>query len=137
MKFKFILLFLTATFVSYSQVDKIKIKKEEQQFTEFKNDTCGFKVYIEKDINEKSLILHSLDVNDDAEMRIINNDSYRSIGMTYLANYIDVAPMNIQNMFLIACKVSGYKLKEVVVKKHVTKNPDFQNRVDIILTYLK
>lgn len=137
MKFKFTFLFIITTFLSYSQVDKIKIKKEEKPYTEFKNDTCGFKVYIDKDVYAQNLILHSLDINDDAEKKIWLNDSYRSIVMTYLEKYIEVGPTNIQNMFSVACKVNGYKLKKVVVKKHVTKNPDFQNRVDIILTYLK
>lgn len=134
MRINFILLFTISTFISYSQVGKIKIKKS---YTEFKNDTCGFKVYIDKDVYAQNLILHSIDVNDAAEGKIWKNDAYQSIGMTYLAKFIDVEPTNIQNMFSVACKVNGYKLKKVVVKKHITKNPDFQGRVDISLTYLK
>ncbi len=120
----------------YGQVDKIKIKKDEPNPYLFKNDTCDYNVIISKNILDKKLALLSIDMDDSYEKEIALTNSFLSI-VSFIGTTIDINPKSIQMMCLNVCKINGFKLMSVEVKRHETTNASIQNSVDIYLKYKK
>jgi hypothetical protein len=121
---------------SFGQTQKIKVKKAPALTSEFKSDSCNFKVIIAADIFQKKLPLQSIDMEDISEREISRAESFKPI-LFYINQTIDITPVNIQSIFKNVCKVNAYRLKVVQVTKHITKNPAFENKVAVFLTYGK
>lgn len=131
MKRSLLILFICGSITSFSQVDKIKVKKEEN------GNVCPLKVIIAKEVEGQAMKINSFTINDHPQEKEIGNSKEFLGTFQFLENEMSMNEENIKNIFARACSIKGYVLELAEVKKHITNKPYATNSVDIYLTYSK
>lgn len=125
-----ILLFLIGAEITFAQVDKIKIKKESRA------DSSSYLIKIQNGLYAKKMILHSLDMSDTYEKDLVNTIEFRKV-TKFIDQTIEIKNLTLKVIFDQASVIDNYYLKSIDVKKHISKNKDYQNHIDVELIYEK